>query len=229
MVGNPELARRSASPVARLASATFVVGTCLAGLAGVMIAPLAPVQPFMGLDYILMAFFVLVVGGLGSVGGLFTGAAVIGGVDSIVSAIDRQHRRLFCGAGARDPVPVAEAARHLCARRLAPSLASRPLLLLPLSLGEFWAYQLGLLVSVRDAPRSASASAGAAAGFLPLGQGAVLRPARLPLGPRADRFDEPRWLLLLLPLAAHACRACSPIASARWCFAAAARAARISR
>ena len=67
--------------------ATFVVGTCLAGLAGVMIAPLVPVQPFMGLDYMLMAFFVLVVGGLGSVAGLFSGAAVIGGVDSVVSAL----------------------------------------------------------------------------------------------------------------------------------------------
>jgi hypothetical protein len=30
-----------------------------------MIAPLVPVQPFMGLDYVLRAFFVLIVGGLG--------------------------------------------------------------------------------------------------------------------------------------------------------------------
>jgi branched-chain amino acid transport system permease protein/urea transport system permease protein len=41
----------------------------LTGLAGVLIAPLVPVQPFMGLDHILMSFFVLVVGGLGSVAG----------------------------------------------------------------------------------------------------------------------------------------------------------------
>ena len=87
MVGNPDLARALGIPVRRYASATFVVGTCLAGLAGVMIAPLAPVQPFMGLDHILMSFFVLVVGGLGSVGGLLTGATVIGGANSIVSAI----------------------------------------------------------------------------------------------------------------------------------------------
>jgi branched-subunit amino acid ABC-type transport system permease component len=87
MVGNPELARALGIPVRRYASATFVVGTCLAGLAGVMIAPLAPVQPFMGLDHILMSFFVLVVGGLGSVGGLLTGSAVIGGSNSIVSAL----------------------------------------------------------------------------------------------------------------------------------------------
>jgi branched-chain amino acid transport system permease protein/urea transport system permease protein len=86
MVGNPDLARALGIPVRRYASATFVVGTSLAGLAGVLIAPLAPVQPFMGLDHILMSFFVLVVGGLGSVGGLVTGATVIGGTNSIVSA-----------------------------------------------------------------------------------------------------------------------------------------------
>jgi branched-chain amino acid transport system permease protein/urea transport system permease protein len=86
MVGNPDLARALGIPVRRYASATFVVGTSLAGLAGVLIAPLAPVHPFMGLDHILMSFFVLVVGGLGSVGGLVTGATVIGGTNSIVSA-----------------------------------------------------------------------------------------------------------------------------------------------
>ena len=62
MVDNPDLARAMGIPVSRFASATFVVGTCLAGLAGVLVAPLIPVQPFMGLDYILMSFFVLVVG-----------------------------------------------------------------------------------------------------------------------------------------------------------------------
>jgi urea ABC transporter permease protein UrtB len=87
MVGNPDLARALGIPVRHYASATFVVGTCLAGLAGVLIAPLVPVQPFMGLDYILMSFFVLVVGGLGSVAGLVTGSGLIGGVNSVVSAL----------------------------------------------------------------------------------------------------------------------------------------------
>lgn len=87
MVGNRELAQALGMPVQRLAAATFVIGTCLAGLGGVMVAPLVPVQPFMGLDYVLKAFFVLVVGGLGSALGLFSGAAVIGGLDSTVSAV----------------------------------------------------------------------------------------------------------------------------------------------
>ena len=87
MVGNPDLARAVGIRVERLARNAFIAGTCLGGLGGVMLAPLAPVQPYMGLDYILKAFFVLVVGGLGSLMGLVTGAAIIGGVESIMSAI----------------------------------------------------------------------------------------------------------------------------------------------
>ncbi len=86
MVSNPELAQAQGISVRRLAAGTFIVGTCLAGLGGVMVAPLVPVQPFMGLDYVLRAFFVLVVGGLGSVSGLLAGAATIGGFDSVISA-----------------------------------------------------------------------------------------------------------------------------------------------
>ena len=86
MVGNRELAEAVGIPVRRLAAYAFIAGTCIAGLAGVMIAPLVPVQPFMGLDYVLKTFFVLVVGGLGTVMGVLSGAAVIGGLDSVVSA-----------------------------------------------------------------------------------------------------------------------------------------------
>lgn len=87
MVANPDLARAQGMRVRRLATGAFVAGTCLAGLAGVMLAPLVPVFPFMGLDYVLRAFFVLVVGGLGSVAGLVAGAGVIGGLDSVISAL----------------------------------------------------------------------------------------------------------------------------------------------
>ncbi len=92
MVGNPELAAAVGIRTDLLARNTFVVGTCFGGLAGVMVAPLLPVQPYMGLDFILKAFFVLVVGGLGSVAGLLGGAGIVGGVESAVSAlIDRTY------------------------------------------------------------------------------------------------------------------------------------------
>jgi branched-chain amino acid transport system permease protein/urea transport system permease protein len=41
----------------------------------------------MGLDYLLSSFFILVVGGLGSLTGLLVGSTVIGGSDAIVSAL----------------------------------------------------------------------------------------------------------------------------------------------
>ena len=87
MVGNPDLARALGMPVKRLATTTFVVGSCLAGLAGVMVAPLVPVHPYLGLDYVIKSFFVLVVGGLGSVLGVVAGTGVIGGLDSLMSAV----------------------------------------------------------------------------------------------------------------------------------------------
>ncbi len=87
MVGNSELAQAVGIRVDRLARSTFIVGTCMGGLAGVMIAPLVPVHPYMGIDYILKSFFVLVVGGLGSLTGLIAGATIIGGVESAASAI----------------------------------------------------------------------------------------------------------------------------------------------
>lgn len=87
MVGNPDLAQAVGIRATRLAAGTFAAGTCLAGLGGVMIAPLVPLQPLMGLDFVLRSFFALVIGGLGSAVGLFAGSAVIGGVDSLVSAL----------------------------------------------------------------------------------------------------------------------------------------------
>ncbi len=87
MVGNPDLAEAVGIRAGRLAAGTFAAGTGLAALGGVMIAPLVPLQPLMGLDFVLRSFFALVIGGLGSGLGLFAGSAVIGGIDSLISAI----------------------------------------------------------------------------------------------------------------------------------------------
>lgn len=86
-VNNPELAASVGVNVTSLARNTFVFGTCLGGLAGVMLAPLVTVQPLMGLDYILKSFFVMVIGGLGGLAGLGAGSGIVGGVESIVSAV----------------------------------------------------------------------------------------------------------------------------------------------
>lgn len=87
MVANPELAQAVGIRTGALARNAFIAGCALAGLGGVLVAPLTPVHPFMGVDYILQTFFVLVVGGLGSVAGLISGAGIVGGLESLVSAI----------------------------------------------------------------------------------------------------------------------------------------------
>ena len=87
MVENPPLAAAVGIDTARLSRATFVFGVSAAGLAGVLLAPLVRVEPYMGLDFLLSSFFILVVGGLGSLEGLLIGATVIGGTDVIVSTV----------------------------------------------------------------------------------------------------------------------------------------------
>jgi branched-subunit amino acid ABC-type transport system permease component len=85
MVGNPVLAEAVGIRTRQLARNTFVAGTAWAGVAGVMIAPLTPVEPFMGLTLIVNSFFALVVGGMGTATGLFAGASIIGGLQSVLS------------------------------------------------------------------------------------------------------------------------------------------------
>lgn len=87
MVSNPQLAAAVGIDTARLARMTFVFGVCTAGLAGVALAPLVRVEPYMGIDYLLSSFFILVVGGLGSLEGLLIGSSVIGGTDTVISTL----------------------------------------------------------------------------------------------------------------------------------------------
>lgn len=90
MTSNPVLAQSLGIDTRRLASQAFVVGVMLAGAAGVLLAPLVRIEPGIGVDYLLDAFFVLVVGGLGTLGGFAGGVGVIGGSQALVSSIAGQ-------------------------------------------------------------------------------------------------------------------------------------------
>ncbi len=90
MTGNPVLAQALGIDTRRLASQTFVIGVMLAGAAGVLLAPLVRIEPGIGVDYLLDSFFVLVVGGLGTLSGFGGGVGVIGGTQSLVSSIAGQ-------------------------------------------------------------------------------------------------------------------------------------------
>jgi urea ABC transporter permease protein UrtB len=66
---------------------TFGFGSALAGLSGALIAPLVGVIPTMGLDYIVRAFFVVIVGGMGSILGALGSGFVLGETESIITII----------------------------------------------------------------------------------------------------------------------------------------------
>jgi branched-chain amino acid transport system permease protein len=73
--------------VDRVFMATFALGAALAGLAGVLIAPLRGVEPFMSAEALGIAFVVVVVGGLGTLSGALVGGILIGLVQSIMSTL----------------------------------------------------------------------------------------------------------------------------------------------
>ncbi len=59
-------------------TAVFVVGSALAAIAGAAVAPMRTVYPQMGIDIIIDAFIVVVIGGLGSIRGAVIGALILG-------------------------------------------------------------------------------------------------------------------------------------------------------
>jgi branched-chain amino acid transport system permease protein len=66
-----------------LNTAVFALGAALAGLAGVMAAPILAVQPGMGDNIIITVLVVIVIGGIGSIRGAFFGALIVGVVDTL--------------------------------------------------------------------------------------------------------------------------------------------------
>jgi branched-chain amino acid transport system permease protein len=64
--------------IRRLFMIVFGFGTMLAAFAGVMIAPILSVEPGMGDSVLILAFVVIVIGGIGSMRGAFIAALLIG-------------------------------------------------------------------------------------------------------------------------------------------------------
>jgi branched-chain amino acid transport system permease protein len=74
---NPTLVRAFGINVPRMITLTYGFGVALAGLAGVLAAPIYQVNPLMGADLIIVVFAVVVIGGLGSImGSIVTGFAL---------------------------------------------------------------------------------------------------------------------------------------------------------
>ena len=72
-------------PVALVYAGTFAFGVALAALSGVLLAPVYSVFPTMGKDFILMAFSVVIVGGLGSIKGAVIAGLLLTQIQAIAS------------------------------------------------------------------------------------------------------------------------------------------------
>ncbi|MGQ4879624.1 branched-chain amino acid ABC transporter permease [Billgrantia sp. LNSP4103-1] len=69
--------------IARLYTLVFAMGAALAGLAGAMVGALQSVQVGMGEPVLILAFVVIVIGGIGSIKGALYGALLVGVVDTL--------------------------------------------------------------------------------------------------------------------------------------------------
>lgn len=81
--------------IRKLFMIVFAFGTMLAGFAGAMAAPILSVEPGMGDTVLILAFVVIVVGGIGSIRGAFVGALIVGLVDTLGRSFMNDLLRLF--------------------------------------------------------------------------------------------------------------------------------------
>ncbi len=88
----------------------FGLGAALAGFAGVMQAPILTVQIGMGENILILAFVVIIIGGIGSIRGAFVAAIIVGLIDTVGRAFLPDLLRLMLSTDA--------------AQTLAPALSS---------------------------------------------------------------------------------------------------------
>lgn len=90
----PEMLSLLGTRVSGVYALAFALGAGLAGLAGGLAAPLRGADPSMGVEAVVIAFVVVVLGGMGSFSGPLVGGLVIGVTQSMMSAIWPEGARL---------------------------------------------------------------------------------------------------------------------------------------
>lgn len=84
-VQDGEAAMLMGIPVPRIFLITFAGGSALVGLAACVMLPLFSVFPTVGLNFVLIAFVIVVLGGMGSIEGALLGGICVGVVQSLSS------------------------------------------------------------------------------------------------------------------------------------------------
>jgi branched-chain amino acid transport system permease protein len=73
--------------VRRLYAFTFGVGSACVGAAGALMITIIPVSPFLAVEYTLLAFVIVIVGGLGSMTGALLGGLLIGVSEAVAGLL----------------------------------------------------------------------------------------------------------------------------------------------
>jgi branched-chain amino acid transport system permease protein len=84
---NREMTEALGIDVERLFTAVFVFGAALCALAGGLLGPLLAVQVGMGESVLILAFVVIIIGGIGSVRGALVGSLIVGTADTLGRAL----------------------------------------------------------------------------------------------------------------------------------------------
>ena len=66
---------------------SFVIGGAFAGISGGLIATVLAVQPSMGFDFVIRAFAIIMMGGIGSVPGALLGAVILSMTEGLSSIL----------------------------------------------------------------------------------------------------------------------------------------------
>lgn len=127
---NPAMAGALGIDIGLLFTLVFALGAVMAGLAGMMIAPITEASIGMGNEIIITAFVVVIVGGIGSIRGAFVAALLIGTIDTMGrSFLDMGLKLLMSAQSAETSAPALSA--MLIYILMASVLAFRPQGLFP--------------------------------------------------------------------------------------------------
>lgn len=127
---NPAMAGALGIDIGLLFTLVFALGAVMAGLAGMMIAPITEASIGMGNEIIITAFVVVIVGGIGSIRGAFVAALLIGLIDTMGrSFLDMGLKLLMSAQAAETSAPALSA--MLIYILMASVLAFRPQGLFP--------------------------------------------------------------------------------------------------
>ncbi|MEP2784669.1 MAG: branched-chain amino acid ABC transporter permease [Pseudoruegeria sp.] len=86
--------------ISKLYTIVFALGAALAGLAGALVGAIQSVQVGMGEPVLILAFVVIVIGGIGSIRGAFIGALLVGLTDTLGGVLLPELFKLFMETGA---------------------------------------------------------------------------------------------------------------------------------